>query len=118
MNSPTKLLDMKNFILCIFFCSLAFSCKKSNVDDFPNIVGNWQSAPSSTNYKIDVKDNGKTVYEKTTDNSTLTVKGKVRISGTEMKIGLKKFNISVLPNLPANGGKYTMTVDEIIYFRD
>lgn len=114
MNSKQPL----QAVLILFTVLVFSSCKKSNVGEYPDFVGNWSGRDSPTNYEIVINSNGKATYEKDGINTDVHVNGKFRVKGSQMKIGLKKYDINAFPEFSSTDNLWRMTVDGIEYRRN
>ena len=104
------------FLLVIPFL-LVTSCKKSNLNDYPDFQGDWYGSESSTNYEITIDSYGNASYIKTNGTTTATFTGRliVKNEDDELKIGIKKFDIDQYPK--EAGGDWGMTLDGIDYYK-
>ena len=105
---------MRN-ILLLLTVILISSCK-SNVSDHPDFIGNWAAKDGNIEYSINVEDNGKTEYERTTVNNIQKVKGKLKVkTDSELKIGSRSFTIDRLPR--QDSITWSMIIEGIKYTR-
>jgi hypothetical protein len=108
---------MKNILLFGLTALLLISCKKSNIAEYQDYIGVWNSEDNNTSYTFEVKSNGKCFYEEVSvsGNTTKTVNysGKFILEGSTLKIGIKKMPINKEPEL--SNGVWHLTMDDIEY---
>ena len=105
------------FLFVILLLSM-LSCKKSNINDHPNFVGNWRASQNDATYDLVVKQNGSAVYEKIKGNTTTSANGRLIVKDDDkVKIGIVNFSLNEYPNQPNDTANWTMTMDDVKYFR-
>jgi hypothetical protein len=121
-----KAVKLTTTLFLVFSLFLISSCEKSNLNEYPDFEGTWLATENYTEYKIIVKDNGKTTYEETTYKNAYKsgsytgeeFSGKLIIDGNEMKIGFKKLTIDSFPKQTLADNIWRMTLDGIEYERN
>jgi hypothetical protein len=94
-------------LLVLFF----IGCRKSNIGEYQNYVGNWTGYEGDVNYKLRIRSNGDSFYDEKVErkgylgdksSKSVSYKGKFVLENSTLKIGLKKLTIHQEP-LIVNG---------------
>ncbi|MFK7756747.1 MAG: hypothetical protein AB8B53_07430 [Flavobacteriales bacterium] len=93
------------------------SCRKSNLNDYPDFEGDWRGATNTSEYFITVEEDGDATYEKISSNSEITHNGRLIVKEDEVKIGFKRLDINQYPTLSATSAEWFMELDGILYTR-
>jgi hypothetical protein len=115
-NNYKKLL----FILPVTVIIGLTSCRKTIDTAHKNYIGSWSCISCVDDISIDISENGRGAYYKTTSNGvSTTVSGNVKFSGSNLKIGVKKFSIDKTPVQDTSSilSGYKMTLDGDDFFR-
>jgi len=103
-------------LLCICLLFTVNACKKKVTKTNSDFVGDWSGAKSDSQYNLLIESNSKGVFHTYKGNVTKEVKGNVRLSGSTLKVFIKKFHVDEVPRQDAdNPLKYVMVLDGITF---
>ena len=109
------------FILPMTIILGLISCRKPIDTAHQNYIGNWSCISCvDDDIDIDISENGRGAYYKTSSSgATTTISGNVKFSGSELRIGIKKFSIDKTPVQDTSSffTGYKMTLDGDEFFR-
>jgi hypothetical protein len=111
---------MRNKVLLILLVGFMVACGKKAHKVDPLYLGTWYGVDTKYRYTLVVKDDDRGEWNKTelgtfVGGSSTTANGHVRVSGKNLRIGIKKLSLDQGPT--QNQNVYTIILDGVTYLK-